>query len=164
MTCEQKIPNTKRANGFTLIETGIVILIMSILTGVYLIGTNSSVNNGNSAGLKTHILKLVDVAHGYAAANAGNPSGNYYGLPSGSSTVNSVGSTSNPYLPTPWPSQNPFGGIGYFLVPSANYFEVVETGNFSAAVATAICGALAAHEYSGGTNSCAAGSITLSFQ
>lgn len=154
----------KKRNGFTLIEIGIVILIIAILTGVYMVGSNSSIQNGDAAALKAHILRLVGVAHGYAGVNAGNPSGTYYGLPSGSTPINTVGSVTNPYLPTPFPSPNAFQGIGYFVLPSTNWFEVVETGNFSAAVAATICSSLAAHEYTGGVNSCTAGNITMSFQ
>ena len=161
--------NGKKKNGFTLIEIGIAILIISILTAVFLVGTQSSLQNANTAALKNHIMRLVSVAHSYGGVNAGNPLGVYNGLQTGSSQVNVAGEPpSNPYLPTPWPSPNSFNGFGYFIPgPNNSSFGIVETGTFSAAIASTICASLMSHTYTnGGYAGCApsAGTITLYFQ
>lgn len=159
----------KKKNGFTLIEIGIAILIIAILTTAFLVGTQSSLQNANTAALKNHIMRLVSVAHSYGGVNAGNPNGVYAGLPTGSGQVNVAGSPpSNPYVPTPWPSPNSFNGFGYFMVGingNYSYFEVVETGTFSAAIASTICASLMSHTY-GGSAGCQPGNgnITLTFQ
>ena len=160
----------KKKNGFTLIEIGIAILIIAILTTAFLVGTQSSLQNANTAALKNHIMRLVSVAHSYGGVNAGNPNGVYARLPTGPGQVNVAGSPpSNPYVPTPWPSPNSFNGFGYFIYgPNNSSFGIVENGTFSAAIASTICSSLISHTYNNnngnGCSTATGGSITLYFQ
>ena len=160
----------KKKNGFTLIEIGVVILIMALLTTAAIVGMESYIGNANVSALKQNILSLVSAAHSYGGINAGNQYGAYYNMcGSGTTcaTANIAGAVKNvPYLPTPYPIPNAFGGYGS-ITYVGNYVTVTETGSFSYAQAQSICGpttSLYAHLYVGVTPTCTGGTISLSFQ
>ncbi|MDA8059161.1 MAG: type II secretion system protein [Leptospirillum sp.] len=144
--------------GFTMIELSVVLLVIGILVAAALLGYNSFVNGGKIAATKTEIEKLIETAHNYAQANAGQVGGTYNGLTAYAAGGYVAGSTT--MLPSSYTTQgvlNPYGGYGTIATgTNTNQFTLSETG-LSTDGCTAILNAYSSH----GTGTCAGGTLTL---
>ena len=151
---------SKKTNdsGFTMIELSVVLLVIGILVAAALLGYNSFVNGGKIAATKTEIEKLIETAHNYAQANAGQVGGTYNGLTAYASGGYVAGTTT--MLPSSYTAQgvlNPYGGYGTIATgTNSNQFTLSETG-LSTDGCTAILNAYSSH----GTGSCAGGTLSL---
>ncbi len=145
-------------SGFTMIELSVVLLVIGILVAAALLGYNSFVNGGKIAATKTEIEKLIETAHNYAQANAGQVGGTYNGLTAYASGGYVAGSTT--MLPSSYTAQgvlNPYGGYGTIATgTNPNQFTLSETG-LSTDGCTAILNAYSSH----GTGTCAGGTLSL---
>ena len=147
----------KRKNGFTLIETAVVVLILSILIAAYLIRTHAAINGGNSAAIKAQILALEAAAHDYAS-NIGAL--NYSGLSSFIATYTTASGNTSSILPQSYTSAgilNAFQGYAV-LSSSANAaaFQITEPN-----LPSDTCNSLATFFSQHGTATCSGGILTI---